>query len=270
VITEQPQRTLSDARLVAGGYELFMRFATSPEHEGLLPVVLVHGLSVSSRYMVPVARRLAPYRDVYAPDLPGFGLSEKPPRALTIPELAEVLLSWMDVVGIERAVMLGNSMGCQIIAEAAARRPERVAAAVLVGPTMDRRARTVAGHAWRLLRALRHEPLASIVTQGSDYLRAGPIRTLATLRHALRDPIERKLLLLRGPALFVRGGSDPIAPQAWVEELAALVPDSELLVIADGPHALNYDRPGALAVAVLAFLGRRPQLEVSLPRQAES
>ena len=49
-----------------------MRFAIDPERTGLLPIVLVHGLSVSSRYMVPVARRLAPHRDVYAPDLPGF------------------------------------------------------------------------------------------------------------------------------------------------------------------------------------------------------
>jgi pimeloyl-ACP methyl ester carboxylesterase len=247
-----------------------MRFATSPEHAGLLPIVLVHGLSVSSRYMVPVARRLAPHRDVYAPDLPGFGLSEKPARALTIPELADALLGWMDVVGLERAIMLGNSMGCQIIAEAGTRRPERLAAAVLVGPTMDHRARTVLGHAWRLLLALRHEPLASIVTQGSDYLRAGPLRTLATLRHALRDPIERKLPRLAVPVLLVRGGSDPIAPQPWVEELAALIPESELLAIPDGPHALNYDRPGALAAAVLDFLGRRPQLESTPPRRAES
>ena len=36
-------------------------------------VVLVHGLSVSSGYMVPTVLRLAPYYQVYAPDLPGFG-----------------------------------------------------------------------------------------------------------------------------------------------------------------------------------------------------
>jgi 2-hydroxy-6-oxonona-2,4-dienedioate hydrolase len=251
---------LRSARLTVDGCELFMRFASSPGHAGLLPIVLVHGLSVSSRYMVPVGRRLAPQRDLYAPDLPGFGLSEKPTRPLTIPELADALLAWMDAVGIGRAVMLGNSMGCQIIADVGARRPERLAAAVFVGPTADRRARSVLGHAWRLLRDLRHESLASIVTQGSDYLRFGPLRTLATLRHALADPIERKLPLLRAPALLVRGGNDPIAPQPWLEELAALIPESELLVIPGGPHALNYERPDELAAAVLDFLARHPQI----------
>jgi 2-hydroxy-6-oxonona-2,4-dienedioate hydrolase len=44
------------------------------------PVVLVHGLVVSSRYMVPLAEVLARWFDVYAPDLAGFGRSEKPSR----------------------------------------------------------------------------------------------------------------------------------------------------------------------------------------------
>jgi len=233
-----------------------MRFAIDPERTGLLPIVLVHGLSVSSRYMVPVARRLAPHRDVYAPDLPGFGLSARPPRALTIAELAAALLAWMDALGLGRAIMLGNSMGCQIIAEAGAAEPERLAAAVLVGPTADRRARTILGHGWRLLRDLRHESLASIVTQGSDYLRFGPLRTIVTLRYALADAIERKLPLLRVPVLLVRGEHDPIAPQPWLEELAALTAESELRVIPGGPHAVNYDRPDELAAAVLAFLAR--------------
>jgi pimeloyl-ACP methyl ester carboxylesterase len=44
-------------------------------------VILVHGLVVSGRYMVPAAERLAHDRRVFVPDLPGFGLSESPPRA---------------------------------------------------------------------------------------------------------------------------------------------------------------------------------------------
>lgn len=45
---------------------------------GRVPVVLVHGQVVSSRYMLPLARRIAPHRRVLAPDLPGYGLSDDP------------------------------------------------------------------------------------------------------------------------------------------------------------------------------------------------
>ena len=61
-------------------------------------VVLVHGLSVSSGYMVPTAVRLAQYHHVYLPDLPGFGKSAKPSHILTIPELADALADWMQAM----------------------------------------------------------------------------------------------------------------------------------------------------------------------------
>ena len=85
----------------------------------------------------------------------------------------------------------------------------------------------------------------------------GPRRTLATLRHALAHRIEDKLPPLRAPVLLVRGEHNSIAPQPWLEELAALTPGSELLVLPGAPHALNYDRPEALARATFDFLARR-------------
>ena len=54
-------------------------------------MVLVHGLVVSSHYMVPTLKRLAAYHLVYAPDLPGFGESEKPRRILDVTGLSDSL-----------------------------------------------------------------------------------------------------------------------------------------------------------------------------------
>lgn len=239
-----------------GGLRLHARVAELAPDAGALPVVLVHGLSVSSRYLVPTARRLAPTRNVYAPDLPGFGESAKPRNILDIPALADALLAWMDAAGMGVAVMLGNSLGCQIIVDVGARHPERLAAAVLVGPTPDPAARSVLGLVWRLARDLPHESLDSLLTQGGDYLRAGPRRTLATLHYALADPVERKLPLLAAPTLVVRGERDPIASQPWCEQVVAALPQGALLVVPDAPHALNHVRPTALASATIAFLAR--------------
>ena len=69
--------------------------------------MLVHGLALSSRYMVPLGRRLAARGyDVLAPDLPGFGRTRKPagsgwPGGPNVREQADQLLAWMDACGIE-------------------------------------------------------------------------------------------------------------------------------------------------------------------------
>jgi hypothetical protein len=76
------------------------------------PVVfLIHGLIVSSRYMVPTAERLAPFCRVYAPDLPGYGKSYKPGKVLTLSELADALADWMDALEMANAHLVGNSFG---------------------------------------------------------------------------------------------------------------------------------------------------------------
>jgi pimeloyl-ACP methyl ester carboxylesterase len=107
-----------------------MMHARTSEHTEQTPahhhVVLVHGLGMSGRYMMPTAERLTDFATVLVPDLPGFGQSDKPPQALTIAELADYLAWWMDAMNITRAVFVGNSFGTQIIVELAMRFPARV------------------------------------------------------------------------------------------------------------------------------------------------
>jgi 2-hydroxy-6-oxonona-2,4-dienedioate hydrolase len=90
---------------------------------GAPAVVLVHGLGLSHRYMMPIAERLALAYRVYAPDLPGFGDSGKPSQVLDVSGLGDALVAWMQAAGLERAVLFGNSFGCQIIVDMAARYP---------------------------------------------------------------------------------------------------------------------------------------------------
>jgi pimeloyl-ACP methyl ester carboxylesterase len=217
------------------------------------PIVLVHGLGVSSRYMVPLAVHLARIRRVYALDLPGFGLTPGPPGALDIPALAEALAAWMTAAGLHRAVLLGNSMGCQIAVDAAARHPELATHLVLVGPTTDPGARTVLGQLARTARNSVHERPSLSLVAARDYADCGLRRAAATFRHALRDPVERKLPLVHAPTLVVRGTVDPIVSQRWAQTVAATVPHGRLALV-PGPHTLNYTQPLALARVVHAYL----------------
>jgi pimeloyl-ACP methyl ester carboxylesterase len=68
------------------------------------------------------------------PDLPGFGKSARPPHPYGIPELADALARFMDAAGIERATLLGNSLGCPIIGEFLDRHHDRIERAIFVSP----------------------------------------------------------------------------------------------------------------------------------------
>ena len=218
------------------------------------PVVLVHGLGVSGRYMIPTAARLAPHRRVYAPDLPGFGRSEKPARALNLAELSDALSSWMDEVGIPRAVLLGNSIGCQVVVHLALSRPAQVERMVLVAPTVDREARTVFRSFVRLLLDIPRERLSLSFIALVDYLRAGLGRTAQTFGYAMQDRVEERLPRVAQPALVVRGGRDPVVSAAWAAEVSRLLPTGRLIVLDGAPHAVNHHSPAELAAVVLDFI----------------
>jgi pimeloyl-ACP methyl ester carboxylesterase len=215
--------------------------------------VLVHGLVVSSRYMLPLAEVLARWFDVYAPDLPGFGRSEKPPRAFDVPELADALARWLDTQRIARAALLANSFGCQVVADLAVRYPRLVERAVLTGPTVDPAARTAPRQVGRfLLEAPQQATMAPVIV--GDFVGAGPRRTLETFRHLLADPIERKLPHVHAPALVIRGERDRIVSERWAAEAARLLPHGRLAVLRGAGHALNWVAPLALAERATPFL----------------
>ncbi|HEV2108014.1 MAG TPA: alpha/beta hydrolase [Thermomicrobiales bacterium] len=228
--------------------------AATPAGAGAPPVVLVHGFVISSRYMVPAAEQLARQYPVYAPDLPGFGRSTKPGRALSLTELADALVAWLDVMGLEQPVLLGNSFGCQVIADLAVRYPDRLARAVLIGPTIDRHRRTALQQIARLQLDMLREPASLPLLHIPDYVRAGPRRIFRTYQEMMRDRIEENLPLISIPTLVVRGTRDPVAPRDWVEEVTRLLPAGRLAMIPGAAHAVNYNAPLELARLVRGFL----------------
>ena len=229
------------------------RVATGSAPPGRPAVVLVHGQVVSSRYMTPLMEWLGRDFPMFAPDLPGFGRSDRPPRVLTIPELADALAAWLDAAGIGRAALLGNSLGCQIAVEFALRRPERAFALVLQGPTADPRARTARQQLGRILRNSWREESPGIGPL-LDYAQAGLRRAVRTFRYLVADEIEAKLPRVRVPALVVRGAMDPVVPQDWAEEVARLLPDGRLVVVPGAAHTMVTVAPLELARVARPFL----------------
>jgi pimeloyl-ACP methyl ester carboxylesterase len=64
-------------------------------HNGALPMIMLHGLAVSHRYLMPLAAGQAGYHPVHVVDLPGFGLSDDPGTVLDVPEHADHVAAWL-------------------------------------------------------------------------------------------------------------------------------------------------------------------------------
>ena len=221
--------------------------------ETATPCVLLHGLAVSHRYLMPTAR-LLDSRSVYVPDLAGFGLSDKPSTVLDVGGHADTIAALLDTLGTPPAALLGNSFGCQIAVELALRRPDLVAALILVGPTTDPAAATARGQLGRLLRDLPHEDWRQTPILAADVRDAGPRRILRTLRYAVNDHIEAKLPALRVPTLLFRGSRDRIAPQAWLDRAAALIPGARTLTVDGAAHNVVTTAGPESAAAVTTFI----------------
>ncbi len=229
-----PNPQLASPDVEVEGLRVRVRISIDPLGVGRVPLVLVHGLGVSSRYMTPLAECLAASRPVYVPDLPGFGGSEKPPRPFDVQQQAEFLAALLAVLAFHH--------------------PERVARLALAAPTVDDAGRSVPRELLRLLSDIPREPLSLIPVVARDYLRAGLGRILRTLRYALADRIEEKLPAIRVPTLVLRGERDPVVSERWSETCRRLLPAGRLAVVPGAGHALQWSSPREVADLLIPFL----------------
>lgn len=251
---DTPEICFGHLWLKAAGGEIHVRVNQDRASVNSLPLVCVHGLVISGRYMMPFAKIMAATAEIYVPDLPGYGRSYVPKKIFSASELADALAAILDALSLPRANFLGNSYGCQVLAEFAARYPQRVGKLVMVGPTVNSARRTFPAQLVDLLKSGLHEKLSLAGLLAYDYLKAGPRVVIETVKHALKHPVEKVLPRIPAPVLVARGAHDAMARQAWCEEVVRLLPHAKLQVLAGGAHALNYSCPQALTDLVKGFL----------------
>lgn len=223
------------------------------------PVILLHGLSGSSRWWKRNAPALSARHRVVAPDVIGFGRTRCPGRMPSIAELADVLAGWMEEAGIGRAHVVGHSMGGQLAVHLAARHPERVERLVLVDSAGIPRPRPLAPRALAqfalgLAPPRRWGDPVFLPVIAGDALVAGPRVILQAVGRILRDDVRPLLSRVEAPTLIVWGEHDRVIPLEHGEELRTEIPGARLLVLRDAAHNPMVDRPEAFNTAVLDFL----------------
>ena len=249
---------LEDRWTIVDGLPLFYRAAQGDGTVDAVPIVHVHGFGISGRYLIPTAERLAVFHPTFVPDLPGYGRSHKPPHTLSIPELATSLMAFLDVAGVERAILLGNSMGCLIAIEAAHAYPERVERLILVSPAGGPHNQPLYRGFPQLARdGLREKPRMLPVAV-PDYVRFGPFSSLRLFHAMTRYPTVERSLALEIPILIVIGARDPLVSRERLGLLAKTKPNVTLVIHDSAAHAINFSYPKALASVVRAWLDDDP------------
>jgi pimeloyl-ACP methyl ester carboxylesterase len=241
--------------------------------EGQGPVLLLlHGLGGNWQSWQANIGGLARRHRVIAPDLPGFGSSDPFPDAVSMSSYADTIVEFLDTLGVESAVLVGNSMGGLLSIEAAVRHPERVRATVLACSggiplsTLRHRAVLIPGSLAlntmlrrRLIRraaltrpVLRHALAARIVHQPQKIQPPHLVAALdglgtrgfgRVLRAGLRYDARPRAQRVRCPTLIVWGRHDRLLPVWMGQQLHHLIGHSDFVVWEDTGHCPMVEHP---------------------------
>jgi len=211
-------------------------------------------------------------RRLVCPSHPGFGRSSLPDWIDSVDDIAHIYLELMDRLDLHRTDIVGCSIGGWIAAELATKTPERFARMVLVGPVGVK-----TGPADRLdipdmfvmappdvQKMMFHDPAKMAVDPSklSDDALAIMLRNRETLALLAWEPymhnpkLAHRLHRVASPTLFVRGASDGLVSEAYLEAYARLIPGAHTAAIAEAGHAPHIEQPQAFAEMVRKFLDR--------------
>ena len=247
------------------------------------PLLVLHGFTGSSETWAPLVPTFRSAHRLIAIDLPGHGLSSAPadPLRYSLTALANDLARVLDAISVERAAIMGYSMGGRAALRFALAFPDRLAALVLESTSpgiadADVRHERIAADAalanriekdgteafvdeWEKLplwESQRNLPDAAREMLRKQRLSNRPIGLANSLRGAgagTDTPVHDQLGQIRSPTLVVAGALD----RRYVEiagVLATSIPKGRAFIVPDAGHAVHFEQPGMFAEATVSFL----------------
>ncbi len=247
--------------------------------EGSEQLICLHGLGSNKTSFFETVAALSPEYTVHAIDLPGFGSSSKPARAAYDARFfARATLAYMEAMEIDRAHLVGNSMGGRVAIELALAHPDRVQSLSLLCPALAFRRNRELVPLVRLLRpelaAIPHPLRTDQVRERFWSLFARPERLDPTAADIAADEFCRtyrsrsariaffaaarniyldaphgrrgmwtRLADLVPPTLFVWGDRDRLVPAAFTRHVADVIPHAQQVVLPECGHVPQVELP---------------------------
>jgi non-heme chloroperoxidase len=224
------------------------------------PVILLHGLTDWWFSFSRILPGLSPVQRTYALDLRGHGESDRPAHGYAPGDMAGDVIAFMDVLGIERATLVGHSMGTFVAREAALAAPSRIAGLVLIGSATTLRNEAML-EVQRMLESMPDPVPADVALefQASTIHRRVPEDFLARVveesrkvparvwRAALAGLLESSRFTGLGeswiPVLLLWGERDALVSRAEQQAMVSALQVASLKVYRDTGHAPHWERP---------------------------
>jgi 3-oxoadipate enol-lactonase len=226
---------MRDHAVVVDGLRLMYRTAGEPDAP---PVVLLHALGETSESWQHVTAELAGTYRVYAPDLRGHGRTDWS-GTYSLEQMRDDVTGFLDMLGIDRAAVVGHSMGACVAYQLAEQDPHRVAALVLEEPPPPL--------------APVHERAVPPRPEGRLPFDWAVVRPLTAQRNQPDPAWWEQLTEITAPTLVIGGGPDSHLPQAQIVEMAARIPRGEHVLI-NGGHDIHGSCPRQFIGVVSRFL----------------
>lgn len=228
-----------------------------------VPVVFIHGAGGTHQHWLYQVRDLA-HSPTYAVDLPGHGRSEGPGRD-SIQAYASWLVAFLDAAGLERAVLVGHSMGGAIAQMMALRYPDRIAglglvatgARLRVAPAILDGVLKNTAAAVRLICDFAFGPEASpeLVRQGRRQMGAVPAEVLHGDFVACDTfDVMEQLGAISVPTFVLCGTQDQLTPSKYSIRLRDLIAGADLHLVDGAGHMVMVEQPLAVTRVLTAFL----------------
>ena len=244
------------------------------DHDGPSPLsfVLVGGVGVAATYFEFLAPTLAERGDVYALDLPGFAGMPRPEEQPTAAFFASQVEGVLDHYGLVDPVVIGHSMGTQVVTELLIARPG-ISRAVLVSPVIDDAHPDVATQGIRFAQSATHETAHLAMTALSAYILCGVVYFLTVLPHMMRYRLIDRVPLVEARTLLIRGEFDRTSPRRLHSRLVGRMRDASRWEIEGAAHSvINAHAVGVAKLTLkhvdgsLRARGRMTDEEADLPR----
>jgi pimeloyl-ACP methyl ester carboxylesterase len=243
-------------------------------------VVLIHGYTDNARDWVPLLPYLSPRFRLILVDIRGHGRSDKPECCYTRWDFAYDVKLLLDALGVERADVVGHSLGSFITQSFAESWPERARRVVLISSSGGPRAGSPRKPAYDYASQIRQlkEPIdpdspfmiewwSSPTPVDEEFIRrqrrdaaAIPLRVwLAVLDQGLvYEDLQRTLPRLKAPALLIWGSQDPIMEEEERQTLREALPQAQVKVFPGLGHNPIWEDPRACAEVINTFLTAAP------------
>jgi pimeloyl-ACP methyl ester carboxylesterase len=245
---------------------------TEPWRSGAPATVLIHGLGTDRRlwlYQVPAFCARVPTLLV---DLRGHGRSSAPPGDWSVADMARDVVRLLRVLGVEKAHLVGLSLGGMVAQQFALDYPYATASLVLAdtiaGPRRGEEQGLRAAQAFIEANSMRDIAESRVTTAFSDAVDPGMRRHLIeqvalndkdhyarAARAAFSFNVRDRLAEIAAPTLVVIGDADRTFPLPWMEDVAAGIRGARTVRLAGAGHISNLERPQEFNRAVLEFLG---------------